>query len=142
MTDLEGDLGYLRSRLDSPGYFLTHRLGSGLIARLLRGWQVSAERPARLALIARIELGARQTVALIEAEGERLLVASSADGGVSFFPLNGSDSNRDESSARPFGMGESAGDSKPLPAGRVIPGWSGPGGRSARSARPLGRVSW
>jgi hypothetical protein len=63
------------------------RLLRGLKDRLLRGWQRSIARPARLAVIERIQLAPRQSLVLVEAEGVRLLVATSADAGAVFFPL-------------------------------------------------------
>jgi hypothetical protein len=47
----------------------------------------------RLALLERIALAPRQSLALVEAEGRRFLVATSADGAAAFYPL-------DEASAR------------------------------------------
>lgn len=48
----------------------------------------SAKRAApRLALVERIALGPRQSLALVEAEGRRFLVATSADGGPAFLAL-------------------------------------------------------
>ena len=41
----------------------------------------------RLSLVERINIAPRQTVALIEADGQRLLVATSPDGSPSFYPL-------------------------------------------------------
>ena len=42
----------------------------------------------RLALVERITLAPRQSLALIEAEGRRILVATSAEGGPAFYPLD------------------------------------------------------
>ena len=42
----------------------------------------------RLALLERIALAPRQSLALVEAEGRRFLVATSADGGPSIYPLD------------------------------------------------------
>lgn len=60
----------------------------------LTGWLLahlgSAARPRpRLALVERIALAPRQSLALVEAEGRRFLVATSADGAPSFYPLDG-----------------------------------------------------
>jgi hypothetical protein len=55
-----------------------------LVARLRR----PQTRPARLAVIERITLAPRQSLALIEAEGRKLLVATSPDGAPSFYPLD------------------------------------------------------
>lgn len=43
----------------------------------------------RLALLERITLAPRQTLALVEAEGRRLLVATSPDGAPTFYALDG-----------------------------------------------------
>ncbi|MGA9586619.1 MAG: flagellar biosynthetic protein FliO [Terracidiphilus sp.] len=57
-----------------------------------RGWLLdrfrrrSLKQP-RLALVERISLAPRQIVSLIEADGQRLLVATSPDGAASFYPL-------------------------------------------------------
>jgi flagellar biogenesis protein FliO len=58
-------------------------LGEWLLARLRR----RALREPRLALVERISLAPRQIVALVEADGQRLLVATSYDGAPVFFPL-------------------------------------------------------
>jgi flagellar biogenesis protein FliO len=41
----------------------------------------------RLALVERITLGPRQSLALVEADGRRFLVATSAEGSPAFYPL-------------------------------------------------------
>jgi hypothetical protein len=61
--------------------------GHGIIGWLLRYWRRSTEHPARLALVERIALSPKHSLALIEADGVRLLVATSADGAPAFFPL-------------------------------------------------------
>lgn len=43
----------------------------------------------RLALVERINLAPRQFLALVEAEGQRLLVATSGDGAPAFYALDG-----------------------------------------------------
>ena len=59
----------------------------------LAGWVLSrlggggCTRP-RLTLVERISLGPRQQLALVEAEGRRLLVATSAEGGPAFYALD------------------------------------------------------
>jgi flagellar biogenesis protein FliO len=60
---------------------------SGLWAWLLDRFRRRALKRPRLALMERINLAPRQTVALIEADGQRLLVAISPDGAPSFYPL-------------------------------------------------------
>lgn len=56
-----------------------------LLARLARGHHRATP---RLALVERITLAPRQSLALIEAEGRRILVATSADGASAFYPLD------------------------------------------------------
>jgi hypothetical protein len=48
---------------------------------------------ARLALVERIALAPRQSLALVEAEGRRFLVATSQDGAPSFFALDDESQN-------------------------------------------------
>lgn len=60
----------------------------------LAGWLLSVlrkEPPPRpsLALIERISIAPRQSVALIEADGRRFLVATSVEGAPAFHPLDG-----------------------------------------------------
>ena len=60
----------------------------------LAGWLMARlahrRRPAqRLELLERITLAPRQSLALIEAEGRRLLVATSAEGPPAFYSLDG-----------------------------------------------------
>lgn len=50
------------------------------------GWAHRAH--PRLALVERIALAPRQSLALVKAEGRLLLVATSAEGGPAFYPLN------------------------------------------------------
>jgi flagellar biogenesis protein FliO len=42
----------------------------------------------KLAVLGRVNLAPRQFLTLVESEGQRLLVASSADGAPAFYPLN------------------------------------------------------
>ncbi len=59
-------------------------LAAWLVAQLRR----RAQKEPRLALVERISLAPRQIVALVEADGQRLLVATSPEGAPVFFPLN------------------------------------------------------
>jgi hypothetical protein len=61
---------------------------SGLGAWLLGKVRGRRHAQPRLALLERIMLAPRQSVALIEAEGRRILVATSAEGGPAFYPLD------------------------------------------------------
>lgn len=58
---------------------------AGFLLKRLRG----ARRPQpRLELLERISLAPRQSLALVEAEGRRFLVATSAEGGPAFYALD------------------------------------------------------
>src|ERR1700735_5522353 len=59
---------------------------------LLAKWQGRRRAEPRLALLERITLAPRQSLALIEAEGRRILVATSTDGGSAFYALDGRES--------------------------------------------------
>lgn len=61
----------------------------GLAAWLLARVRGQARTQPRLALVERISLAPRQTVALVEAEGQRFLIATSADGSPAFHALRG-----------------------------------------------------
>ncbi len=59
---------------------------AGWVLRKMRG---AERRRARLELLERITLAPRQSLVLVEADGRRFLVASSAEGSPSFYPLDG-----------------------------------------------------
>lgn len=63
------------------------RIG-GIAGWLLRRLRRTNGTGQRLELVERIALAPRQSLALIEAEGRRILVATSADGAPAFFPLD------------------------------------------------------
>lgn len=63
--------------------------GSGLAGWLLGRLHSTRRAQPRLALLERITLAPRQSLALVEAEGRRFLVATSADGGPAFYALDG-----------------------------------------------------
>lgn len=59
------------------------------LKRWLGRWFRPADRPGpRLALVERIALAPRQALVLVEAEGRRFLVATSAEGSAVFYPLD------------------------------------------------------
>jgi flagellar biogenesis protein FliO len=60
----------------------------GLAAWLLEKMRGARRAEPRLALLERISLAPRQSLALIEAEGRRFLVATSAEGAPVFYPLD------------------------------------------------------
>lgn len=62
---------------------------TGLAWWLLGKLRGARKHEPRLTLIERISLAPKQTLALVEAEGRRFLVASAADGASAFYPLEG-----------------------------------------------------
>ena len=98
---------------------------AGWLLERLRG--VRRPRP-RLELVERIALAPRQSLALVEAEGRRFLVATSPEGAPAFYPLDG------ELKASGVGRGTGRISLPVLPA----PNKAGRFARSASSAR----VSW
>ena len=64
------------------------RVGTGLAHWLLNSLRKNRSREPRLELLERIALAPRQSLALVEAEGRRFLVATSADGGPAFYALD------------------------------------------------------
>jgi flagellar biogenesis protein FliO len=59
----------------------------GLAGWLLGRIRNRARTQPRLALLERISLAPRQTLSLVEAEGQRFLIASSPEGSPAFYPL-------------------------------------------------------
>ena len=102
-----------------------------LVARVLSRLRSGRRAAPRLALVERIALAPRQSVALIEAEGRRILVATSADGASAFYPLD------EAAGAAPFAA-------RALPAralpNRVSNSVSSPVSNSASRVSP--RISW
>jgi hypothetical protein len=70
---------------------LETRSPAGLAGWLLARFRGTTQLPPRLALLERIALAPRQTLALIEAEGRRLLVATSPEGAPTFYALGEAD---------------------------------------------------
>jgi hypothetical protein len=62
---------------------------SGVAGWLIGKWRGRKQVEPRLVLVERIALGPRQWLALVEAEGRRILVTSSAEGGSALYPLDG-----------------------------------------------------
>lgn len=71
---------------------MAERVG-GVAGWLMARFSKRRRAEPRLALLERIALGPRQSLALIEAEGRRILVATSAEGGPAFYPLSESTKN-------------------------------------------------
>ncbi len=59
----------------------------GLAGWLLARWRNREQARPRLRLVERITLAPRQSLALVEAEGRRILIATSPEGGPAFYPL-------------------------------------------------------
>src|SRR5580704_11767275 len=93
----------------------------GLAGWMLKRLRVVRRAPPRLAVLERIALAPRQSLALIEAEGRRFLVATSPEGTPAFYALDESS----QYSARRHG-------------GRATT----PPGRTPAAAQRLARVSW
>lgn len=70
---------------------LEMKVSGGLGGWLRARFRGTSQRPPRLALLERIALAPRQTLALIEAEGRRLLVATSPEGAPTFYALGEAD---------------------------------------------------
>lgn len=94
--------------------WLLERLRLGFGRGLRRGLGRGAQRAPRLALVERIALAPRQQLALVEAEGRRLLVATSPDGAPTFYALDGGEVVAGARATRP----------------------------ARRNGKPAGRVSW
>lgn len=61
---------------------------AGLAGWLLDRLRMAKRARPRLALVERITLAPRQSLALVEAEGKRFLVATSAEGAAAFYALD------------------------------------------------------
>ena len=73
------------------GFMERGGLASWLLKTFLaRAQRKGGPRKSRLALVDRISLAPRQSLALVEAEGRRFLVATSQDAGPTFYPLDSS----------------------------------------------------
>ena len=75
------------------------RREGGWAGWLLTKWRGRQRAEPRLALVERITLAPRQSLALIEAEGRRILVATSAEGGPAFYPLDENAHSRSDANA-------------------------------------------
>jgi hypothetical protein len=64
-------------------------VAGGLTGWLLKRLRGEGRPRPQLAILERIALAPRQSLALIEASGQRLLVATSADGTPAFYPVGG-----------------------------------------------------
>lgn len=78
--------GGKRSGSHGASQLTAHGWAGWLLARLGRMGRPGASRP-RLAVLERISLAPRQSLALVEADGRRLLIATSAEGAPAFYAL-------------------------------------------------------
>ena len=107
-------MGLVRLNVESMGMkresadeFAGRNMASGLTGQLvgtcsrwigrLRGGEIV---PPRLALVERIALAPRQSLALVEAEGRRFLVATSPEGAPAFYALDESPNSRVRAAVR------------------------------------------
>ena len=77
----------------------------GLAGWLLGRFASAGRRRPRLELVERIALAPRQSLALVEAEGRRFLVATSAEGGPAFYALDERRASRLPSTVRTSARG-------------------------------------
>lgn len=114
-------------------------LAGWLLARLRARLRSGHGKPPRLAVIERIALGPRQSLALVEAEGRRLLVATSSEGTPAFYPLD--EPVRRAAPGQPFQTG-----SVQLGVASRMPGPGSARSAARPGARPAAdrdaRVSW
>lgn len=78
-------------------------IGGWLLGRLQKGRTQS-----RLEMIERIALAPRQSLALVEADGRRFLVATSHDGAPAFYALDGTAEQMPVSGKRQFASEQAA----------------------------------
>ena len=60
----------------------------GVAGWLMRCFHRSSQTRQRITMVERIALGPRQSLALVEADGRRFLIATSTDAGSTFLPLD------------------------------------------------------
>ncbi len=107
MNEREVDSGNVMTIFDRNkfGRLLLEGMRAGW-ARCVRGLHIDIDidrrrkRKPSLALLDRITLAPRQSLALVEAEGRRFLVATSVESGPVFYPLEGPSSGTPTSTAR------------------------------------------
>jgi flagellar biogenesis protein FliO len=90
---------------ENTGTTVSDTSHGGLAVWLLEKLRGAARRPSpRMALLERITIAPRQSLALIEAEGRRFLVATSPEGAPAFYeldnPLRGAASTHSNGSGR------------------------------------------
>lgn len=89
----------MSAKIESPSPAALGGVAGWIAGWLRRARSKTRGKPGpRLALVERVALAPRQSLALVEAEGRRFLVATSAEGGPAFYPL---DPDRVEDGLRP-----------------------------------------
>jgi hypothetical protein len=77
-----------RAPMDLQGAGKRAAAPGGLAGWLLRKLQGQSRREPKLALLERINIAPKQSLALVEADGRRFLVATSPEGSPAFYALN------------------------------------------------------
>lgn len=87
-------MGVFNNAMSLVAHRAIPRAKTGFAGWLLACLHRGAIQSPRLKLIERMNLAPRQTLSLIEADGERLLVAISPEGAPAFYPLRGAAGRR------------------------------------------------
>lgn len=74
--------------MEEPTKWRIERRAGGAMGWLLHHLSTTARPRARLAVVERVALAPRQSLVLVEAEGRRLLVATSSEGAAAFYALD------------------------------------------------------
>jgi hypothetical protein len=111
-----------RTEVGGLAGWLLERMPSRLPSWLLGGLRVRRRPAPRLAVLERIALGPRQSLALVEAEGRRFLVATSPEGTPAFYaldePTRRPEPVRRSEAAQPGGVSRMSGPRAVRPAAR------------------------
>lgn len=78
---------FLRGHLDNRIHTIARRIRGSIAGWLSKQWIAVATSKSQLAVLAKVQIGPRHHVALLEADGMRLLIATSTDGSVAFQEL-------------------------------------------------------
>jgi hypothetical protein len=76
------------TRDSTPSFPTTASLALRLLKPIWKKFRSAGGSHPRLELVERIALAPRQSLSLVEADGRLLLVATSAEGGPAFYPLD------------------------------------------------------
>lgn len=137
-------LSFLRRHLDKRMHSPGPRLG-GITRWLSRQWQAVAVSKSPLAVVAKIQIGPRHSVALLEADGTRLLLATASDGAIAFhsLPEIAEEYSRQEAWSRPESMYSRQPRRQALTEGNPMPrGRKGSRASNAPARANISRISW